>query len=396
MLYLVIGIIILIALTVAYSRKRARAPYKIIVLGPPLAGKTLLLASMHYRLSIQDPDLGFFLETDEKEPLQRSRLLAYRKEMEAANKDFIPPTQLRELTEWKFICQVKSADGKFYPVMRFSYLDYAGERIQLLYDANKYTPEFQTMLDKADALLGMLDGQVLLKLMAGKGDDSFYREHIDAILPILQRSNQPVHFIITKWDLLENQYSLDAILTRLLDYQPFAHFVTTHAGLSTLRLIPVSAVGPGFAKLQPDGKTMSKIPGAQLHPFQVEMPLASVLYDSLGYSLKKSGLHNKRWFNRLPSAGSLDLITTILLFVAWIIGGLTMSLGPFALSFQGFFAGITSLQAGSLGSSNANKVIHGEKDAVEQVINGTWTLLNRLEHKFPESNLTKYVARSHP
>lgn len=98
----------------------------------------------------------------------------------------------------------------------------------------------------------------------------------------------PVHFIISKWDLLESSYSLLQVRNRLLEKVPeFKNVVHSRnkAGCP-IRLIPVSSVGMGFATLQPDGQ-MKKKPGAIPRPFQVEVPLACVFIDGLQKEISK-------------------------------------------------------------------------------------------------------------
>ncbi len=415
-------IIALVAVAVYFFQNKAKAPYKIIVLGHKESGKTVFLASMYYKLSIQDADAGFSLETDEKEPIQRHKLYEYRKQIIDAREGFPDSNILRELPEWKFISSVKSTSNDYnkrYPVMRFTYLDYAGERIKLLYDGHNYTPEFQKILNKADVLLGVLDGLELLKFMRNPEQESahFYQEHIDPILDILDRSKQPVHFIITKWDLLvkeeyllkkgkerkeedllkkENlQYSLSEILAGLKNHPRFKNFLLTEARSKrpALRLIPVSAVGPGFAQLQPD-ETMRKVPGVLLRPFLVEMPLMSILHDRLRSDLQKHRLY--RWFGNLLSSRNMpDPMKKILGVVVWTIGMFSFSLGLLSVSPQVLTYSISNLLEDSAGPGNINKEIRSKTDAAEQVIDCARDRLFWLEQKCPESNLTKYIARSH-
>jgi hypothetical protein len=99
------------------------------------------------------------------------------------------------------------------------------------------------------------------------------------MLPIMSQSGteNPVHFVISKWDLIENHFSLESIRERLLAIRDFKQLVQSRvqAG-SQVRLIPVSSVGSGFAVPQPDG-SMKKVVGHQPEAFQVEMPIACVL-----------------------------------------------------------------------------------------------------------------------
>lgn len=101
----------------------------------------------------------------------------------------------------------------------------------------------------------------------------------------MQGSRKPVHFVISKWDIVEQGYTLEQIRDRLLEIDEFKNLVKlrNQAG-SPVRLIPVSAVGKGFAIAKPDG-SMEKT-GEFPKPFQVEVPLACILPDEIQKMMK--------------------------------------------------------------------------------------------------------------
>lgn len=96
----------------------------------------------------------------------------------------------------------------------------------------------------------------------------------------MQRSAKPIHFVISKWDTLINEYSLEQVRERLLEIEDFRNLIQLRnkSGVP-VRLIPISSVGMGFAELQPDG-SMAKT-GNLPNPFLVEMPLACILPDMI-------------------------------------------------------------------------------------------------------------------
>jgi len=337
---------------------------KIITLGHDAAGKTVFLASMYYQLKVQSPETGFFLIPDERVPRQAEMLLQYQTQISRSDTEFPPATQLKDnIQEWKFVCKVQGINI-FYPIMHFTYYDYAGERMRHVINAERYrqdsyTRKFRKILRKADIILAALDGQEILKLMEGK-ENSFDSHFGDYILPTLQECSQPVHFIITKWDLLqrkkiadlqraekqskeetvkidedETEYSLGEVIARLKDKSlQFRSFVDTQREFRTLRLIPISSVGPDFAELDEDRRVVKK-KGGTFEPFQVEMPLASVSYDLLVDKLKKSRVIEKAWFKRLidnlPSQKLSELknpLILLLLFLSFLASGVTLNLTP--------------------------------------------------------------------
>lgn len=394
--YPIFILVILLAIVIVtfILHQKAQTPYRILVLGPRGAGKTVFLASMYYKLSTLDPETGFFLVTDENVPEQAGSLRKYQESLtNPAEIDFSAPTQLKDFHEWKFICSVKGADG-IYPMMRFSYYDYAGGLIKLLFNAEKYTPEFQNVLNKADILLAMLDGHEILKLMQGE-ENTFNEEFDNYILPILTNSSQPVHFIITKWDLLQKQYTLNAVRLRLMESSiKFRNFVNVQREFGTLRLIPVSAVGLDFAELGPND-TMLKKPGAKFEPYQVEMPLVSVIFDQLDYASKKIGFADQAWFNQLRRRGAIiGPIMQLLLFVAWLTTAFSVNVGIIALNPATFIAGIVNRFEGNV-TAPPVQTGSGKLAAAKQVIERTSKLLRKLEKEFPESNLTTFREKAH-
>jgi hypothetical protein len=102
----------------------------------------------------------------------------------------------------------------------------------------------------------------------------------------MQGSRKPVHFVISKWDIVEQHYSLEQIRDRLLQIDEFKNLVKfRNEADSPVRLIPVSAVGKGFAIAKPDG-SMGKT-GEFPKPFQVEVPLACILPDMIQEMMKE-------------------------------------------------------------------------------------------------------------
>ena len=122
-----------------------------------------------------------------------------------------------------------------------------------------------------------------------KGGNVLIHKDLPNILPTMSQSglDNPVHFVISKWDLLNGNFSLEAIRNRFLLIPDFKRLVQSRveAG-SQVRLIPVSSVGNNFTIPQPDG-SMKKIAGRQPEPFQVEMPIACVLPAKFRFELKR-------------------------------------------------------------------------------------------------------------
>lgn len=251
--------------------------YQIIMLGPSGSGKTVYLGSLFHKLSSQGA-WEFFLETDDKE---RTKLNSIYTEVARQKTKWPQGTVRGEVSEWVFTCSTYSSNGSKYSACQFVYLDYAGGRITEADMADD--SDFGRKIASADILLGLLDGDKICGLMRQEEEaESWVLEDFKNILDIIMRRNdKPVHFVISKWDLVEsNGYSLKRVREKLLESSDtFENLLRIRKRAGSLtRLIPVSSVGQGFAKPLPDGG-MEKIPGKLPKPFQVEVPLACVLPD---------------------------------------------------------------------------------------------------------------------
>lgn len=252
-----------------------------MTLGASGAGKTVFLASMFKALSTQE-NSSFKLNVEDP---QKRKLLNSTYVQVLTGDAWTPGT--KDIAEWTFTCQVQTEDLDNYDACQFTYFDYAGGRLT---EAEK-DPDFEKVIQQADAVLGLLDGHKIYAWL--NGDDPlrtniFLNTDLPSILNRMQNLTVPVHFVITKWDILNQKFTLSQILEKLFNIPTFEQLVKSRgeAG-SIVRIIPVSAVGLEFATLQPDG-SMKKNPGEIPDPFLVEMPISCTLPDRL------QQLHNEK------------------------------------------------------------------------------------------------------
>lgn len=254
------------------------------MLGPSGSGKTVFLSSLYKKLSTQS-DLGFFLQVDTDE--KRKRLNNIYTQV-AADEKWPAGTRYSEVSEWTFTCRVQNpSDLSIYDACSFTYLDYAGGRITDEADEEDGRSDFSDRFKTADALLGLLDGQKLCALARKEKLGKVWAVNdLRNMLDVMQGSRNPIHFVISKWDVVEQSYTLEQIRDQLLEIDEFKNLVKlrNQAG-SPVRLIPVSAVGKGFAIAQADG-SMKKT-GELPKPFQVEVPLACILPDMIQAKIEK-------------------------------------------------------------------------------------------------------------
>jgi len=258
--------------------------YKIITLGPSGAGKTVFLASLFKQLCIPTKE-GFFLEISDNE--QRKKLNEIYSIIIDKDQDW--PSGTRDITQIKFTGYVKNLDLENFPVCQFTYIDYVGGLITDILPDQRDVFNFQENVPNADAVLAMIDGLKLLKLMQGENLENetiiqFLLRDLTNMMQLINKCKRdtPVDFIISKWDLLEGNYNLSKITEHLQEQSPeFRNVVSNRVQAGCpVRLIPVSSIGMDFATLEPDG-SMKKNPGAIPKPFQLEIPIAYVLIDEV-------------------------------------------------------------------------------------------------------------------
>lgn len=254
--------------------------YKIIILGASGSGKTVYLASMYHRLSVQHENTGFFLTL----PSNQRKILV-KKYGQITKGNWPRPTQRHDVSKWVFTCKVQNEKLDSFDALTFQYLDYAGEKITEPSEEEGSYANLDEVAENADGILAILDGHKLLAELTNRippGGVTIF-EDISHIIPMIQEKNRstPVHFIVSKWDLLDGKFNLQHIRNTLMEYPPFRAFVNARVrGKAKVRLIPISSVGMNFATLTKDG-IMQKNTGSVPNPYNVEMPLAFTLIDKL-------------------------------------------------------------------------------------------------------------------
>lgn len=267
--------------------------YNVVILGPSGSGKTVFLGSMYNKLSTQG-ESGFFLAVDDA---QRKILNQIYTEV-ATEETWPEPTQMANISNWKFTCKIQTPKGT-YSACQFQYTDYAGEMLTDYKDDTTYIEKFNETIRNADVLLGLIDGSRLLSYMKGEASGKkWVFKDLANVLSLIQDTDKSIHFVISKWDLIEDKYTLEDARNRLLEIEQFRNIIKTRSNNNymnnenngnddkgVIRLIPVSSVGKGFAEHQTDGsmKKTGKLP----KPYNIELPIACILPDKLKEELKK-------------------------------------------------------------------------------------------------------------
>jgi GTPase SAR1 family protein len=268
--------------------------YNVVILGPSGSGKTVFLASMYHKLSTQG-ESGFFLAVDNAE-----RTILNQIYTEVATEETWPePTQIMNISNWTFTCKIQTPKGT-YSACQFQYTDYAGEILTDHKDDTTYIEKFNETIKNADVLLGLIDGSRLLSYIKGENSGTkWVVKDLANVLDLMQNTDKSIHFIISKWDLIEGEYTLEEVRNHLRKIEAFHNIINNRSNNSDInnennrnddnkgvvRLIPVSSVGKGFAEQQSDGsmRKTGKLP----KPYNIELPIACILPDKLKEQLNK-------------------------------------------------------------------------------------------------------------
>ncbi len=264
-------------------------------LGPSGSGKTVFMAAMYRQLRIKRGDADFYLKTDHATSVHMNSVFNA-----VANPQEEWPASTRVASEWEFGLTVRTPAGEFEP-LKMRYLDYPG----LILTAPRAAEDerYQQVIEQlrsAHALLVLLDGAGVRACLRGEPQGRrFLNFELSSSLEIVQQTRCPVHFAVTKWDLLEGAHTLKEVRDLLLGDDNFRDLIRGRfeSPAGPVRLIPVSSVGTGFAAMQPNGQ-MHKL-GQPARPFQVELPFLSVIPDFFTYACAELQTKDRDLLNRV-------------------------------------------------------------------------------------------------
>ena len=289
-----LGVVLLgIAGTVRVRRRRRKAApaagtgeegvptFNVVALGPRGSGKTLLLASMYHQMQTMS-GRGWFLTAPYEQVVMLNQWFT---EVADPERDWPSGTAVGQTRDFLFTLRTRVASGALHTVLRLGYLEYAGG---LLTDAqapgSTGQADLLARIEAAHALVGIIDGYRVRQAIDGHAEGlTRVQQSLTAMISLMMLVPCPVTFVVTKWDLLHDlDVDEDGRLRRvrkfLMSNQGFHDLVEAHSARRVVRLIPVSAVGPDFAALDQQGR-VAKLPDGQLHPTNVDVPLAAVVPD---------------------------------------------------------------------------------------------------------------------
>ena len=260
--------------------------FRVVALGVAGAGKTVFLAGMFHRLHVQSPGGTYFLETSADQRVALSKVF---RQVTDANSPWPPGTVAKEAREFTFDCMAFQ-EGSKYQVLRINYLDYSGELLEAEQEGGGTAlHELEQRILGAHALLGMIDGHRVLQYLRNEpAGHAYVHSTIQPMIGFMAGAICPIHFVVTKWDLVRNfgepqdaddDTRLRIVRDALTDGMQLEPLVARQGKVRRIvRLIPVSAVGTEFVRLDEQGKVVKR-PGAALSPTNLEIPLSAVVPD---------------------------------------------------------------------------------------------------------------------
>ncbi|GAA1513307.1 hypothetical protein GCM10009677_52970 [Sphaerisporangium rubeum] len=343
----VVGAIVFAVVARRMSEKRTRAPitveekvpeFQVVALGLQGSGKTLLLASMYHCLRVPAGQ-SYFLHAPHRDVLQLNQW--YAEMADTGTADLWPRGTAKGETR-HFLFTVKTTvGGTPRPMFHLKYLEYAGE---LLSDpqteGSGKQDELFAHIRAADALLGVIDGYRLRQHLDGHPAGAAHLERtLNALLPAMIEASCPISFVITKWDLLADRYPdetrrLSVVHDLLMSNAHFRTLIHLHSATRIMRLVPVSAVGHGFATIDHDGDIV-KTAATAVHPTNVDVPLSAVvpdLFDQVEARLTRENLAAlDAEARRRRQQGPLEALASLTAFGGQIAGrALLAAFGPTA------------------------------------------------------------------
>lgn len=391
--------------------------YTVLMLGGRESGKTVFLACMAKKLSTYNKEIGFFLNVEEHDQLIKLNNLynAIYPGLKEKRNLWTPGTLPGAIDNFTFTCKIETSED-VYSVCQFQYLDYAGGTLT----KQGIDRELDEKIKNADSLLVLLDGTKLISYINNEDEGiDWYAEDIANIIPKLTQTKKPVIFSISKWDVVKRYYNLNVkryynlkmIKEKLLNDQQFKNLVDNR----TVRLIPISSVGDGFAEWQSDENgemKMQKVGENPPNPFQVEMPLACILFDMVEQKIRDLEQEReeeaKKNTNVDPSVGIFDWIKA---FAGRTATEILKNFSP-ENKFDDYMLKtlidaiekntIQSIEDRQRYAEQRTKQLKNEQQQLLEEINSEQTafesliasfnlLIDKLEKEFPESTLSKSI-----
>lgn len=252
--------------------------FETFVLGTRGAGKTILLASLHRHLASMGSITNFYLKP--ADPAQGDYLRQVYSELLDPASGWPAGTFHDECFEFR--CLHRQGIREF-PVFRVRYHDYPGGYVSDQEpSASSYIAE---RAKRANSILILLDGQKVLNRLEGTERSPLHslNHDFDLLAPVLQQCvGIPLHFAVTKSDVLNPaKHTIANVRQEILQHPGMANILRQQGEVSPSYIVPLSAVGSNFARLDTGTGLMKKRADGVIRPFGLEVIISLMLVDTM-------------------------------------------------------------------------------------------------------------------
>lgn len=248
--------------------------YKVFVLGARGAGKTVFLSALYSHLRVANQVNRFAVEVSQDDKLV---LQSYCDCL--CNPELAWPSGTGAVTDFEFQCVYRRENTRS-PLFRMRYKDYPGAYVTQGQVGDDFDAGLETRT--AHSILVLLDGRKIFEKLEGyRPDGETLESDLNSIIPLLEYSaHKPIHFLVTKWDILRGLHSFSAVKDVLFECEAFANFIKGRQD-APIRLVPVSAVGNDFAKFDFRSREMIKLQRKGIRPYNVDLSIVLTLMDQV-------------------------------------------------------------------------------------------------------------------
>ncbi|MGH3913750.1 MAG: hypothetical protein ACRDTC_10125, partial [Pseudonocardiaceae bacterium] len=244
------------------------------------------LSSMFHSLNFRDDRRSYFLDTS---PQQRLKLSDTYRQFSDPLEPWPSGTRVAETTEYLFDCIASGDLNVNHHVLTISYLDYAGEIFENEQETGPQAlQKLADHINSAQALLCVIDGHRILQLLKNEpAGHNHFQFTMQTMIGMMQSASCPIHLVITKWDIVrgfgepadaDEELRLGLVIDALMAFDHIRSLVYLRGAHQITRVIPVSALGTSFVRIDTNGKMVKRNDG-KVRPINVGVPLCAVLPD---------------------------------------------------------------------------------------------------------------------
>jgi hypothetical protein len=256
----------------------APANLDVFVLGTRSSGKSVLLASLYRQLSSMSGVTNFYARCDD--PEQHRELCDNYDQLLDTQADW--PTGSYRVDSYDMRC-FHRLRGKNLEVFSIRFHDYPGGYVSNQIERRDYIDE---RAEQCTSVMALIDGRKLLDRLEDREVNPAHSLHrdLDSLVRVLQQCvGKPIHFVLTKSDLLPPaKFPLADMVAELKRHRGFSDILEQQiASGASCFLIPVSAIGANFAYIDPADSLIKKRRNGTIEPFHLDIMTSVSMVDTV-------------------------------------------------------------------------------------------------------------------